>query len=434
MDKTDAFVAPIESDKPARRAVEACLARIAVDNPKLNAVSCLFSDAALSRADALDRAAAEGQHTGRLHGLPVLLKDLVDVAGHPTEFGSIAYAAGPAVRNAPVVDRLEAEGAIILGKTNMVEFAVGSWGTNAVQGTPWNPADFTQHRVPGGSSSGSAVAVAADLAPAAIGSDTGGSIRIPASLCGVVGFKPTYGLIPTDGVAPLGPTFDTLGPITTNIDDARVLTEVMAGIDLFHSPVLVDGLRIAVLGHDALAPMANDVAAAYEIAMERLRTAGAHFEEIELALSFVEFQKLNGDIVAFEAYRHLAGLVDDPSKPLDPHVRGRVQTGRAIEPARYRELLGELLDVRRLFDRAFAGFDLLILPGTPISALPLSEVDESQIPMSRFTRVANCLDLCAISIPLSIQHGQLPIGLQLCSPAHTDAYLLATASAISKVI
>jgi aspartyl-tRNA(Asn)/glutamyl-tRNA(Gln) amidotransferase subunit A len=430
MDTTDAFGAALQPVKSARRVVEECLARIAVDNPKLNAVSSLFSGAAISRADALDRAASGGQRSGRLHGLPVLLKDLVDVSGHPTEFGSAAYAAGPAARNAPIVDRLEAEGAIILGKTSMVEFAIGSWGTNAVQGTPWNPADATRHRVPGGSSSGSAVAVAAGLAPVAIGSDTGGSIRIPASLCGVVGFKPTYGLIPTDGVAPLGPTFDTLGPITTNVDDARLLTEVMAGIDLFHSPVLVNGLRIAAVGNDALAPMADDVAGAYAVAMNRLRADGARIETFSLPLSFVEFQKLNGDIVAFEAYRHLGKLVDDPSTQLDPHVRKRVQMGRDIQPARYRELLDELSDVRRSFDRAFAGFDMLILPGTPVSALPLSDVDENQIPMSRFTRVANCLDLCAISIPLSVKHGRMPIGLQLCGPAHSDARLLAIASTI----
>ncbi|WP_439507763.1 amidase family protein [Yoonia sp.] len=149
----------------------------------------------------MDRAAAEGQPTGRLHGVPVLLKDVIDVAGHPTGFGSKAYAIGPAARNAPVIDRLEAEGAIILGKTTMVEFAVGSWGTNTVQGTPWNPSDATQHRVPGGSSSGAAVAVAAGFAPIAFGSDTGGSIRIPAALCGVVGYKPSFGLIPLQGAA-----------------------------------------------------------------------------------------------------------------------------------------------------------------------------------------------------------------------------------------
>ena len=410
--------------------VQSCLARITAENHQLHAVSLLFAEQALKRAAELDRSLAKGCSTGPLHGMPVLVKELADIEGIPTTFGSLAYAQSPARQTARALERLENAGAILVGTTHMVEFAIGSWGTNQNRGTPWNPADRTVHRVPGGSSSGSAVAVAAGLAPVAIGSDTGGSIRIPASLCGVIGFKPTYGLIPTDGVAPLGPTFDTLGPITTNVDDARLITEVMAGIDLSHSPVLVNGLRIAAVGNDALAPIADDVADAYEVAIDQLRADGARIEAISLPLSFVEFQKLNGDIVAFEAYRHLANLVDDPSTPLDPHVRRRVQMGRGVQPARYRELLDELSDVRRSFGQAFAGFDLLILPGTPVSAPPLSDVDEDQIPMSRFTRVANCLDLCAISIPLSVQHGRLPIGLQLCSPARTDARLLATASSI----
>jgi aspartyl-tRNA(Asn)/glutamyl-tRNA(Gln) amidotransferase subunit A len=278
------------------------------------------------------------------------------------------------------------------------------------------------------------VAVAAGLAPVAIGSDTGGSIRIPASLCGVVGFKPTYGLIPTDGVAPLGPTFDTLGPITRTVAEARVLTEVMAGIDLSHPPVSLSDLNIAVVSDMALGPMSGEVAMAYHSALSTLRAIGARVDEIALPLSFVDFQKLNGDIVAFEAYQYLAAIVDDPRTPVDPHIRKRVLAGRNISPNQYAESLATLASCRKAFDAVFVGNDILALPGTPICAQPLSEVDESQIPMSRYTRVANCLDLCAISLPLNRPVHHLPVGLQICSVARSDSRLLATASELTKVL
>ena len=414
--------------------VKACLALIAARNGQLHAVSTVLGAEAIARAAKLDRAAADGHPRGPLHGVPILVKELADIRGLPTAFGSLAYATAPAKTTATALQRLEDAGAILLGTTHMVEFAIGSWGTNHAKGTPWNPADPSTHRVPGGSSSGSAVAVAAGLAPVAIGSDTGGSIRIPASLCGVMGFKPTYGLIPTDGVAPLGPTFDTLGPITRTVAEARVLTEVMAGIDLSHPPVALSDLRIAVVSDAALAPMSDDVAKAYAAALLTLRAIGARIDEIALPLCFVDFQKLNGDIVAFEAYQYLAAIVDDPMTPVDPHIRKRVLAGRNISPEQYAESLATLSSCRKAFDAVFVGSDILALPGTPICAQPLSEVDESQIPMSRYTRVANCLDLCAISLPLSRPVHYLPVGLQICSVAWSDSRLLATASELSKVL
>lgn len=424
---------PRESETASAR-VATCLARIADQNEHLHAVSHLLAEHAWARATELDRLAATQEPRGALHGLPVLVKELVDIEGIPTRFGSLAYGTTPARETAPALRRLEDAGAILLGTTHMVEFAIGSWGTNHARGTPWNPVDARVHRVPGGSSSGSAVAVAAGLAPVAIGSDTGGSIRIPASLCGVVGFKPTYGLIPTDGVAPLGPTFDTLGPITHCVSDARRLTEVMAGVSLAHPAVAIDDLRIAIVTEAALAQIAEEVAAAYTAALSGMRALGARVEEIALPLPFVEFQSLNGDIVAFEAYRHLSQLAEDPSSPLDPFVRKRVLAGRDVDPEHYQAQLRRLHDARLSFAPMFSGFDLLVLPGTPICALPLSEVDERQIPMSRYTRVANCLDLCAITLPLSRPAGALPIGLQLCAAAHSDARLLAIADAIGHIL
>lgn len=420
---------PIEGQ--ATKDLRDCLARIAAENDKLHAVSRLFTDEAMAQAMAIDAKKAAGETPGKLHGLPIVVKELIDIQGQPTEFGSLAYATTGAVRNAPVIDRLLEAGAVIVGTTHMVEFAIGSWGTNHAKGTPWNPADRAVHRTPGGSSSGSAVAVAADLVPAAIGSDTGGSVRIPASLCGVVGFKPTYDLIPTEGVAPLGPTFDTLGPITRTVADARRLTEVMSGRNLDHPAVGLDGLRVAVINPDALAPISTQVAQSFASAMTMFADHGTQIVEIDLPLSFVELQRLNGDIVAYEAYRHLSAIVEDLGTPLDPHVRARVLAGRHISADQYNDRLAELTEVRDAFRATFADHDLLALPGTPLCAVPVSEVNENEIPMSRYTRAANCLDLCAISLPLTRASGALPVGLQLCAPAHSDAFLLAAAETVA---
>lgn len=411
----------------ARDAVEAAIARIEAENPRLKAVSALFAEAARSRADDLDRMARAGHAPGPLHGVPVLMKELVDIAGRETAFGSRCYAVGPAARNAPVIDRLEAAGAVILGTTQMVEFAIGSWGSNAVRGTPLNPADPVEPRAPGGSSSGSAVAVAAGMVPLAFGSDTGGSVRIPATLCGVVGYKPSYGLIPMQGVAPTGPTFDVLGPLARNVADARRAVEVAAGLSLSAPPCDLAGLVVAHVSDAALAPIDPEAQAALDRARALFAASGACLTELALPLSFVEIQAINGDIVAFEAYRHLGPSAEDPAAPLDPFVRARVLHGARIGAADYRARLAQMQALRAAFMAAFRGADVLILPGTPMAAPRLAEVDEAVIPMSRFTRAANGLGLCAIALPVPGPAGSRPLGIQLAAPALADARLLAIA-------
>lgn len=418
--------------KSVTEEVTRCLSRINNENDKWHAVSESFATQALRRATMLDQHIAKGAKPAKLHGMPFVVKELIDLKGVITNFGTTVYQSERASQNAKVIDRLEAEGAVLLGTAHMVEFAIGSWGTNSVRGTPWNPADPEVHRVPGGSSSGSVVAVAAGLVPVAIGSDTGGSIRIPASLCGVIGYKPTYDLIPTDGVAPLGPTFDTLGPITRTIDDARRLTEVMSKQDLSHQLVSFNGLKVAVVSSSALAPISPEIEQAYEGALNRLKQLGASIHEIELPLSFSEFQRLNGDIVSYEIYQHIAHIAEDLSAPIDVNIRNRVLAGRNVSAQQYSDYLKELKIIRETFQATFFDFDVLVLPGTPICATPLSEVDESQIPMSRYTRIANCLDMCAVTLPLARSSDHLPIGWQLCAPRFCDAFLLALAEEIEK--
>src|SRR5450432_2845905 len=219
------------AETSSREIVEACLARTAALDGKLHAYVEVYRDEAIAGAEAADLQRRAGLARGPLHGLPIALKDLLHIEGRATTAGSKSWRGRIATETATAVERLLAAGMIPLGKTHMVEFAFGGWGRNEPMGAPWNPWDTHTQRVAGGSSSGSAVAVAAGLAPAAVGSDTGGSIRIPSALCGLTGLKPTYGLVSLAGVFPLATTLDSLGPLAHDVDDVALLTAAMAGAD-----------------------------------------------------------------------------------------------------------------------------------------------------------------------------------------------------------
>lgn len=401
-----------------------CIARIKARNPRLHAVAELFEAEALDRAAFLDAERAAGRVLGPLHGIPVLVKELVDIAGVVTRHGSLCYGAAPAVRDAPLVARLRAAGAIILGTTHMVEFAMGSWGTNAARGTPLNPAGEARDWYAGGSSSGSAVAVAAGLVPLAVGSDTGGSVRIPASICGVVGFKPGMGLIPTEGVAPLAPTFDTIGALGNSVADIRLACEVMAGRALPGRGPLPERLTFAAVTEADLAPASPEVMAMIEAVRHRLVALGHRIVPAVLPRGLAGLQELNGVIVAHEAWQVFHRQAEDSASPMDPHVRRRVLAGKAISAADYRRSLDEMAAMARAFRDGLAGIDAVLLPGAPIPAAGLETVDEAAIPLSRYTRLANCLDLCGIALPVSVTAGGAPLGIQLLAPSGQDARLL----------
>lgn len=417
--------------RSARRLVDECLAAIAAQDGRLHAFVATFPDRARSAADRADRAAAAGIDLGPLHGIPFAVKDLADVEGHAPSFGSLCYGRPVAPKTAPAIARLEAAGAVLLGTTHLVEFANGSWGTNHAMGTPMNPADAQRRRVPGGSSSGSAVAVAAGLVPFAIGSDTGGSIRIPASLCGVVGYKPTYGRVPLEGIAPLGPSFDTLGPLTTRVEDAALVAAVMCG-EAARPPRPRVPSVLATLTRDALLPLGEDVDGAWCGVHARLAAEGIALRTRSLPRSLADYQRINGRIVAHEIYRHVGALAEDPALPLDPHVRARVLAGREIDADEHAALLSVRAAETAAIGGFFEGVEALLLPTTPLTARLLEEVDEREIPMSRLTRFANYLDLCAISIPLA--GGSLPVGLQLVAPRHRDADLLDLAAGLAALV
>jgi len=413
----------------ARSVVERCLDAIGAENDRLHAFVEVFADAARRQADELDRIAAASGPVGPLHGVPLAVKDLAHIRGRPPGFGSKCYRPHRAASTAPAIQRLVDAGAVIIGVTHMVEFAAGGWGTNYAVGTPWNPVDRDVHRVPGGSSSGSAVAVAAGLVPAAIGSDTGGSIRIPASLCGIVGFKPSFGLVPLEGIAPLAPSFDTLGPLARTVADARLLVSVLS--DRAVAPESVSRpLRIGVPPVEQIEPCDPDILENFHRSMGTLRASGHSLEVTALPLELSAYQALNGQIVAYEAYRHHRAIVSDSTTPIDPFVRQRILAGREIDDADYAAMTDRRRGLVADFRVALGHLDIIALPSTPLPAIRLADVDDTSVPMSRYTRLGNSVDLCGISIPNGLTSTGLPTGLQLMSWSGRDELVLALAEQV----
>ena len=290
------------------------------------------------------RPSASGHAVGPLHGIPIAIKDLVEIEGEVAMGGTAAWRNRIAPHTATLMRKLMAAGMINLGKTHTVEFAYGGWGTNQHLGTPWNPWDASTHRTPGGSSSGSGVAVAARMAPWAIGTDTGGSVRIPAAWNGITGLKTTIGRISTFGVLPLSPTLDTPGPITRDVEDAALLLTVLQGADPRDKRTLgvhdvdpmpnlrrgVKGLRLGRLPGDERDGIDAEVLAAYDRSVDSLASLGAEIVDLALPARFADLGAINGRIMSAEAYAALSHLVDDNAQQLDQDVRPRVRAGAAI--------------------------------------------------------------------------------------------------------
>ena len=416
--------------------VAAFLDRIAAQDAKLHAFVEVYADEARLAAEAADKAIRSGHAVGPLHGVPIALKDLIEIEGKIVTGGTLIWRGRRAERTATLARALIAQGMIVLGKTHTVEFAYGGWGTNARMGTPLNPWDPKMPRTPGGSSSGSGVAVAARLAPWAIGTDTGGSVRLPASFCGLTGLKTTIGRVSTYGILPLSPTLDTPGPLARSVEDAALLYRAMCGPDPLDPRTLgvppgdltegwkrgIRGMRLARMPDAERGIVAADVLAAYEESLDVLARLGAEIEKIELPFGFAEAGALNGRIMSAEAYAILGDVVDDASLPLDEDVRPRIRAGRDVTARAYLTALTEREARKRAFAAAFAGFDALLTPTTPTTAIALDAVDQSKTP-AHFTRFANLLDLCALAVPNGIANG-LPISLQIIGRGYDEESVL----------
>ena len=425
----------------SRAIVEACLANIDAIDGHLHAFIDVYRDDALAAADAADRNRRRGVARGPLSGLPIALKDLLHIEGRQTTAGSKSWLGRTSDRTATAVARLTAAGMIPLGKTHMVEFAFGGWGRNQPMGAPWNPWDMATHRVAGGSSSGSAVAVAGGLCPAAIGSDTGGSIRIPAALCGITGLKPTYGLVSLYGAVPLSTSLDSIGPLAHTVEDVALLTAAMAGPDPRDTATLsvprvdldaaiagdadIRGMRITALAPETFPTTTlPDVIRAYQAATATLRDLGAVVDEGPFPLDFEDIMVQNGRIIAAEAYAVHHAYIDDERLDIDPWVRKRVQSGKAISAADTLELLARRQRAVARFADWMQGRSAIFTPTLPITATPLADVDEATTPLATWTRMANYLGACALSLPAGFSAEGLPIGIQLTGAAFTEATLV----------
>ncbi|WP_427912941.1 amidase [Ramlibacter sp. MMS24-I3-19] len=417
--------------------VEAYLARIERHDPKLHAYTEVYADDARLAARGAEAAIRSGHAVGPLHGVPIALKDLIELEGRVVSGGCEAWTNRRATRTATLARRLIASGMIVLGKTHTVEFAMGGWGTNTRRGTPWNPWDPKRARTPGGSSSGSGVAVAAGLAPWAVGTDTGGSVRLPASWCGITGLKTTIGRVSTHGVMPLSPTLDTPGPMARSVEDAALLYTVMQGADPLDPltrgldyvnpmPTLkrgVRGLRLARMPDVERQHASADVLAAYDRSLAQFERLGAEIVDVKLPFLFADVASFNLRIMAAESYALYASLIDDEAAPLDPHVRPRIAAGRDISSTAYIEALRMRETMKSQFAAAMEGIDALLTPTTMTTAVPLEQVDQTKAP-AHYTRFANYLDLTALALPNGIAADGLPTSLQIVCRASEEATAL----------
>ena len=367
-----------------------------------------------------------------LAGIPVSVKDLFDVTGQTTAAGSTVLAgAAPAAEDCPAVARLRAAGAAFVGRTNMVEFAFSGVGINPHHGTPVNPADPKVARIPGGSSSGAAVSVATGAALVGLGSDTGGSIRIPAALCGIVGFKSTARLVPTQGTLPLSPSLDTVCALTRSVRDAVTVHEVLAARKVRLAGKPLASCRLAVARTVMQDHLDNTVAEAFGRSLRVLRQAGAHIEEIGLE-EIGELAAINatGGLSAAESYAWHRTLIARHQAEYDPRVALRILRGASMSAADYIDLLAARKAWVGRMEARLQGFDAVLSPTVPIAAPPITGLlgDDAEFfringLLLRNTAVVNMLDGCAISLPCHTP-GQLPAGLMLWHAAlHDDAVL-----------
>lgn len=405
--------------------LESYLSEIERQDPELHSFSEVYSDDARMAAAAADKAIRSGHRIGPLHGIPVAFKDLVEIEGRIVTGGSAYWRDRMSSCTATVVRHVVEQGGIILGKTNMVEFALGGWGTNRHMGTPRNPWDMNAFRAPGGSSSGSGVAVAAGMTPLAIGSDTGGSIRVPSAWCGLSALKASVGRVSNYGVLPLSPTLDTLGPMARDIDDVEMLYSAIIRSDASNGensefarrldPSAANpmrGLRLCQLEEDELVGVEAEVVSAYHASLEDMVKAGAELVTAALPFRLDKVAALNALIFSAEGYSIVGRLVENMDLPLDDDVRRRISAGGRVQAAEYLQALYERERMQREFTSWFRGFDAILTPTVKTAAPLVDDIDQTLAPTG-FTRFVNFLDLCAVVVPNGMTMSGLPLSLQI---------------------
>jgi len=425
----------------SRRLTEEALARIADPAGEGGrAFLKVYAETALAEADFSDRLRKGGVRRSLVDGLPVSLKDLFDVAGDVTRAGS-KILNSKAETDAAAVARLRAAGAVFVGRTNMVEFAFGTTGINPHYGTPKNPWDRATGRIPGGSSSGAAVAQADGMCAMALGSDTRGSVRIPAALCGITGFKPTTRRVPREGAFPLSYTLDSIGPLANSVACCAAYDAILAGEPPERLPELpAKGLRLLVPKSEVRDGLDREVAEAFDGSLERLRRAGAVLTEKPLPAFDRQSEYFKGGGYAgAEAYAiHRANA--DRLGEYDPRVAKRVMLGKDLSAADYVDFGLLRAEFQREVEAALAPFDAFLLPTVPCIAPPIAEVNATDeayfrwnMRILRIVGLVNFLDGCAASLPCH-SRGAAPVGLMVCGPAMSDRRILAVAAAVERAL
>ena len=418
----------------------ACLERIEALNPGLNAFILVTADLALEQARAAEHEIFRGNWRGPLHGIPLGLKDLIDTAGIPTTAASLLYRDRVPIESAIIVRQLEQAGAILLGKQNLHEFAYGGSSMISAFGevrNPWNP-----EYIAGGSSGGSAAAVAADLGYAAIGTDTAGSIREPAALCGIVGLKPTYGRVSAQGVIPLSQSLDHVGPLTQTVADAAILLRALAEGDGIPPENFLDAwdgtktqLRVGVPRKFFYEDLHPEILQAIEKALLVIASLSAEIREIALT------PDNDRTVQAAESYAFHAANVARAPERYQPETLRRIKTGENVSPQDYQRKLADLKAERENIRRLFHDIDMVVTPTTPIPAPKIADLGQSpdslrphELVLLRNTRPFNVWGLPTISIPCGLTRAGLPIGLQIAGPPHREDLLLEFSHACERAL
>ncbi|MEK7437841.1 MAG: amidase [Pseudomonadota bacterium] len=400
-------------------------------------------EVALAEARASDTLRAHAIVPSPLAGIPVSVKDLFDVAGDITRAGSKALAdSAPAGSDAAVVRRLRQAGAIIVGRTNMVEFAFSGLGLNPHYGTPKNPWDRAVGRIPGGSSSGAAISVTDGMAAMGLGTDTGGSVRIPAALCGLAGFKPTARRISKAGTFPLSTTLDSIGPIAASVSCCALVDSLLADDAPQLPPALpLKGLRLGVVQDYVLDGLDRDVAQAFGAALARLSRAGASVSELRFE-ALLQLPQINhkGGLVVAEAYAVHRELIARRKDAYDPRVVSRTLRGADISAAEYIDVLSRRAAMIAESARLAAPYDALLMPTVTMVAPPIAPLEtddqlygKTNLAMLRNPSVVNFLDGCALSIPCH-EPGSAPVGLMVVGQSGEDRRLLAVGLALESAL
>ncbi|RWH73093.1 MAG: amidase [Mesorhizobium sp.] len=425
-----------------RDRLEAVLSRLAVRADNESVFVKLYPEAARAAADAADGRRKVGVTLGPLDGTILSIKDLFDIAGEPTTAGSLLFStAAPALRDAVIVRRLRQAGAVIFGKTNMTEFAFTAIGVNPHYGTPGNASDPS--RIPGGSSSGAGVSVGEGTSETSIGSDTGGSVRIPASLNGVVGFKPTARRVPLAGAFPLSATLDSIGPLARTVAECAAADAVMAGEEpMALLPLPLGGLRIGIARGVLFDDTEGEVAAAFDRSLARIEQTGARLMDMSINDLLADLRAVTrrASIAAMEgAEVHADWLATGSTTPVDPRVSDPLSRAVAVPATAYIRAIRRRTALVAAMDERLASVDVLALPTTPVTAPTIVSMtsdealcERTEGLLLRNTQVANQFDLCAISLPMPGM--ARPAGLMLVARHGDDHRLLRIAAEVEALL